>query len=207
MEDNFVKIDFDFIDILFFSNSNSKIELVRKIENEIQRLSISGNISRVKLFKEISSEDFEWKVLADLFVFGYDISSGQKKLDNYYTALNVCRHNITEKVKCNVFDFSFEIGLLDKALKFNKYNYALIETLYLVGKEFHHLKDFEKRDYYFEKIYNNEFEISQNTVSQFFKKIGIIYYEYDFDTAKKWFEKGLELNPKLNVKKLINKCN
>ena len=207
MEDNLIDIDFDFIDILFFSNPNSKKELLNKIEKELQRININGNISREKLFKEINSENFEWKVLAELFVFKFDRLIGKEKIENYYTALNVCRHNFREKIKDNVNDFTFELELLQKALKFRKYNYALIETLYLFGKEFHTLKNFEKRDFYFEIIFKNKFEISQNTVSQYFKKIGILYYENECHSAKKWFEKGVELNPNLNVKQLINKCN
>ena len=202
--DNFIEIDLKFIDLLYFKNEIQKNEFIQAIENKLNSHFINKETERIELLEKFKNEKLEWKIIADLLVFHYDKLTGIKRINNYYTALNLCNYNFNLKLENKENDYSFEENLLNKSLEKNIFNFMMLETLYNFGKGFHKLKIFNKRDYYFSIICNNKFDLSQKTVSEFYKKIGIIYMDSKQEVSKKWFESGLKMNNKLGVKRILS---
>jgi tetratricopeptide (TPR) repeat protein len=58
----------------------------------------------------------------------------------------------------------------------------------------------------FNKIRKRNYELSPSTVADYYRKIGEIYFELkQNEKSLDWLKAGLILNPKLGVKKLIDK--
>ena len=65
-------------------------------------------------------------------------------------------------------------------------------------------QNFDKMGHYYDNILSDSFDLSQNTVADFIRLAGEDFYRIgNLTEALKYFKKGLELNPKLGVKKIV----
>lgn len=120
----------------------------------------------------------------------------------------ICDFNIERlfaKSDAQDFDWDREIKRIADALQSSTdYNHNRLYTLYQLGELFFKHEYFEKAAGYFSWISSENYSLSEATVSEVYKEIGELYKSIkDFSSAKKWFEKGLEINPKLAVKKIL----
>ena len=66
-------------------------------------------------------------------------------------------------------------------------------------------KNYDKMGYYYDKILSADFDLSPNTIADFVRAAGEDFYKIgNLPEALKYFKKGLDLNPKLGVKKVVN---
>lgn len=195
-------LDIDFINFLYFKSAQHKNEYIEKVKTVLDKTIGNGKIERPKVANYINQNDNDIPFLLDAIKF--DEYNGGHKLDKYYTALNVCRFNLHEKIEAQFFEFDFEETVAEKAFKSDHRNYARIETLFLFGKAFLIANNATKANYYFDIIFNDTYDLSGDTVSKFFRQIGYNYLECgNKSAALKWYKKGLQLNSKLGVKKQV----
>ena len=204
--DNFSKIDFEFLNQLYFADDEKKNEFIKYLENSLQELNITTATNRSDTITRLANSEKNFPFIAELIIFDNDYSKGKSKLESYYTALKLCKYNLQNKIANNNYDFEFEEDLLDKTLNSDLYNYARIDTLFYFGYSNNKIKNYSKRDFYFNLIRNNKFDLASSTISSFYKIIGEIYLqENDKLKALDWFKAGLLIDPKLSVKKIIQK--
>lgn len=134
------------------------------------------------------------------------IQIGDKKLNNIYTRRDVIIHNLQEKIK-NKASVFFEDEQKSKDF-FNSMEFQPgLAELYipnLLVKAFAAAGDFQKVEEYINFIINNSDSLSTNQISNFYKEFGELYLIHnDKEKALYYFEKGLDVNPKLSVKTLI----
>jgi len=195
-------LDIDFINSLYFKSAQHRNDYIEKVKVVLDKTIESGKIERTKVAEYINQNDNDIPFLLDAITF--DEYNGEHKLDKYYTALSVCRFNIYGKLEAQFFDFDFEETLAKKVFKSDHRNYARIETLFMLGEAFLIAKVVTKADYYFEIIFNDTYDLSGDTVSKFFRQIGDTYLERgNKSAALNWYKKGLQLNPKLGIKKQV----
>ncbi len=201
----FSKIDTDFIDLIFFLTDTEKKNFISNLTNLLISLNVTLETDRPTVLNSIVYSNSELPFIAELFVFtGDEDLSGDRKLKNSYTSLRLCQINICKKLESNYYDFQFEESILHHALSTAYYNYSRIETLFCFGVAYYNIKNFEKGDYYFDLIANEKYELSPATISNFYKEIGNIYIgEGNKLKALEWLKKGIILNPKLPVKRII----
>lgn len=149
--------------------------------------------------RSISDEFFEYNAN-----FEEDIKNPKIKLK--YSALNL-QWKIKE-LNTDIIEIeNYICQALDEIPEYNinPIGYDIIKSLFNLGLHYSDINK-NKSDFYLNKIDREWSEISNNTVSNYFKKIGEIYLKQnDYIKAKYWFEKGLKLNPKLSVIKLLQK--
>ena len=142
----------------------------------------------------------------DIFNINCDFYEELKK-DNIALKWNL--ENLRRKIDYSFNDISNEetniSGLLLKITNYNinPIGYDILKVIVTLGL-YYIEKNPEKANAYFNKANSNWSEISINTVSAAFKEIGEAFLKgNDSGNALYWFKKGLEINPKLPVKKII----
>lgn len=194
-------LDDEFINALYFKNDQIKDNYISSIKQVLNSILETGEISRVRVSEYMTKNETGIPFLLD--AIKTDNRIGKFKIESYYTALGICRHNLFEKIEAGNFDFQFEETLARNALKSYYRKYARLETLFTLGKAFFHKKDFEKMSYYFDIIRIDDYELSESTVSNFHRLIGDIYLECDKKIeGLNWYKSGLKLNANLGVKKI-----
>ena len=105
------------------------------------------------------------------------------------------------------FDFTFEEDLIKKTLEKTIHtDYARISTLLVLGQSFSKANDLDKMESAFNIIRRDQYDLSPVTISNFYRSVGEVYLELtNKEKALEWFKSGLTINPKLGVKKLIDK--
>lgn len=195
-------IDEEFINYLHFSNEQIKIDYIESIKNVLEATIENDKIERVKFSDYVIDNKIDTPFIMEAIKF--DEFNGRFKLSKYYTVLNVAKHNIAAKINGKVYDFKFEEKLTHNHFKSDFRNYARIETLFAFGDAFFKASEIKKMTIYFDIIYNDKYDLSEVTVSNFHRRIGDIYLAlHDKKEALKWYKSGLQLNSKLGVKKLI----
>jgi hypothetical protein len=141
------------------------------------------------------------------FNTNFEIELEDPKIKLKFLTLNLIR-----KLKSKIIDINdTEEQINNELTKISDYNnnpigYDIISALFNLGL-FYFENNEEKSDFYFNKISLSQWsELSNNTISNYFRKIGDLYFEKsNFSKAVFWYEKGLEINPKLSVIKILNK--
>lgn len=204
--DNFLRIDSEFIDQIYFDCDNAKEEFSQELQKTLEKLNITTETSRKIAVDSFANTENSIPFVSELLIFNSDISIGENKLSNYYTALKLCRYNLNKKLEINNYNFQFEETLLDKSLKSELNNYARIDSLYFLGYANQVAGNYSKRDTYFSLIKNSKFDLSPSTISSFYRLIGELHLEFgETSKALEWLKEGLFIDPKLAVKKIIQK--
>jgi hypothetical protein len=114
---------------------------------------------------------------------------------------------LRRKVENSFYDFKFEEDLIKDTLQKSTHSdFARINTLFDLGHAFYKANDVIKMESVFNLIQTEKHDLSPSTVANFYRSIGEIYIELaQTDKALDWLRAGLTLNPKLGVKKLIDK--
>lgn len=226
----FSGLDYDFINFIYFKDETEKTKFISDIEKLLKEIKINSETNMVsgrkKVFdyncyadkripfldkiicynsyvtttiKELNNEKTEKSVKTKLETYN--------NLENYYTTLNLCSFNLEKKIENNFFNFKFEEELVNNTLEESHlYNFARVNTLFNLGNSFHKACQIENMENIFNKIRTENYELSSSTVAGYYRKIGEIYIELkQSDKALDWLKAGLTLNPKLGVKKLIDK--
>jgi tetratricopeptide (TPR) repeat protein len=135
---------------------------------------------------------------------GYNEIRGKEKLQNYYTAIRLASYNLQVKNDNGIQDIIEEESLILKSLSDSYKDFARINIYLQLGKSFMEQNKFEKMNHYYNCILSESFDLSQNTVADFIRNAGEDYYLLgNLTEAIRYFKKGLELNPKLGVKKIV----
>lgn len=183
-------------------NEQFKVDYIDSIKTILEATIENRKIEKVKILAYITNNEFDIPFIMEVIKF--DENNGKFKLNKYYTALNVSRYNIVKKLNNKIYDFKFEEELALNAFGSDYRNYARIETLFTLGEAFLKANELEKTSLYFEMIYNDKYDLSEVTVSNFHRRIGNIYLDiHEKKKALKWYKSGQQLNSKLGVKKLI----
>jgi tetratricopeptide (TPR) repeat protein len=225
----FAGIDKEFIDLLFFSEKTERDEFIQMLSNLLDKLQINEKTDRPEVSEKLTNHliQNELSIPFLIYLFKYDNRIitvrmpegriikedngtkdyvGIEKLKHYHTALNVATYNIQRKIEANFGNIEFEENLINKALTQENMDYARIDALFLLGHFFCITGDLEKMNSYNNIIENDQYELSPNTVADFIRLIGEDYYSLgDLKKTHHYFSYGLNLNPKLGVKKILLK--
>ena len=83
-------------------------------------------------------------------------------------------------------------------------DFGCANILLQLGNSFMLQNNFDKMELYYEKLLSTNFDLRLNTISDFTRAVGEYFHKVvNLQTALKFLEKGLELNPKLGVNKLV----
>ncbi|UEG48629.1 hypothetical protein LK994_08265 [Ferruginibacter lapsinanis] len=225
----FAGIDYEFIDKLYFHTAELKDIFIYQLNEILTVLKISEQTKRVEttqlLTDYITNKEIEIPFLIYLFNFetysieidkvsnieiskkiAFASNKGKEKLSHYYTGLNVASYNIEKKIAAGYLDFLEEEELINRTLSDEHYDFARISGLFLLGHGFFVSNNIEKMEYYFNIIKKDKYELSNITVSEYYRAIGEEYYNAKIlEKSLIWLKDGITLNPKLGVKKLIQK--
>lgn len=231
-KDKFVGIDYDFINLFYFKNEEEKTEFIESIQNILSRLKITEGMDYVTAHQKLTdynynSEEDPIPFLTDTLLFKSFIISktesggktetrekpsdtkrdGIEKIKSYYSALNFCSVNLQRKIESNFFDFQFEEQLIDETLqKSDLFNYARIDTLFAFGHAYYKANNLNKMESTFDRIRSEKYDLGASTIANYYRSIGEIYSELkQNEKALDWLKAGLTLNPKLGVKKLVDR--
>lgn len=220
-------LDYDFIDLLYFISKDEKTVFINKLLEIIEILGITNKTLRTEFMENfpnyITENEIDVPFIAELFNFhntivsvsmpdetiietkeGYPEIRGKEKLQHYYTAIRLASHNLQVKSVNHIQDIAEEEKLILESLSDSQKDFARINIFLQLGKSFKEQKNFDKMSHYYNSIFSDSFDLSQNTVADFIRVAGEDFYQLGKLTeALKYFKKGLELNPKLGVKKIV----
>ncbi len=220
-------LDNDFIDLLYFISQDEKTVFKNKLFEIIEELGITKETLRTEFMESfpnyINTNEIDLPFIAELFNFyntivivsvpdetiietkeGYTEIRGKEKLQHYYTAIRLGSHNLQVKAANQIQDIADEEKLILDSLSDSHKDFARINIFLQLGKSFMQQKNFDKMSHYYDSILSDSFDLSQNTVADFMRVAGDDFYQLGKLTeALKYFKKGLELNPKLGVKKVV----
>lgn len=143
--------------------------------------------------------------------------NSRHKILGFYNGLRFGITNIKRKLENKFYDISFEENIILKEIKKDEristvtnsevhQNYILLDAYYHLGLAYFMSGNEDKSSKYFSLIKDTKWQLSEYSVGDFYKKIGELYLSNnDNKNALKWFELGIKINPKLSVKKHINK--
>jgi hypothetical protein len=226
----FSGLDLNFINFIYFQDVIEKNKFISDVEKLLYRLKINEktdietgkkliadyyfddnekipflneilcyNLQKTTTYLNVNnSESSEKSIITNL----EDI----KKLDNYYIALNLCLFNIQKKINAGSDDFKFEKELIYKTLEENElFNFARIDTLFCLGAAYYKANQIESMEIVFNRIHEEKYELSLLTIADYYRSIGEIYIDLkQIDKALYWLKSGVNINPKLGVKKIID---
>lgn len=200
-------LDNDFINVIYFKDEIEKTNFISETEKLVSKLKISEQTDLVTGRKKVVDYNIEAEEPIPFLNEMLSYSLKTNKLDNYYTALNLCSHNLEKKTENSFYDFKFEEELINKILeKSDLFNFARVSTLFILGVSFYKANQIKSMENTFNKIRKENYELSQSTVADYYRNIGEIYFELkQNEKSLDWLKAGLTLNPKLGVKKLIDK--
>ena len=221
-------LDNDFIDLIYFSNDETKISYREKIIKTLSDLGINFGDDFHKVKSKIiefnnTLKDYQIPFLLNsLMVEDFNVENnngiitetkseqqtkGIEKLNGYYKAASFIIENIELKLKYQYFDVLFEEKLYNEFITVSDLNnYAKLNSIFSLGIAFAKGSELKKAENYFNLIEKTNFDLQPATVSEFYRNVGEYYIEInENEKALKWLKSGLEINPKLGVKKTITK--
>lgn len=220
-------LDNDFIDLLYFISQDEKTAFKNKLFQIIEELGITRETLRTEFMESfpnyINTNEIDLPFIAELFNFhssivtisvpdetiietkeGYHEMRGKEKLQHYFTAIRLASHNLQVKAANQIHDIADEEKLILNSLSDSHKDFARINIFLQLGKSFMEQNNFDKMSHYYDRILSESFDLSQNTVSNFIRVAGEDFFQLGkLPEALKYFKKGLELNPKLGVKKIV----
>ena len=224
---NFDGLDYDFIDLLFFISQDEKTKFINNLLGIIKILGITNETTRVQFMESfpnyIHDNEIELPFIAELFNFhssivkvsvldettierkeGYNEIRGKEKLQNYYTAIRLASYNLQAKNDNGIQDIIEEESLILNSLSDSHKDFARINIFLQLGKSFMQQNNFEMMSNYYNRILSESFDLSLNTVADFIRNAAEDFYQFGkLGDALIFFKKGIELNPKLGVKKIV----
>lgn len=161
-----------------------------------------------KILNNESDLDFEEKLINDNLSF---LKDKQNRYNSYKT-LAISFDKIGNKLK-----FEFYLGKIENELTQDD-NHIINDDIYrddtyrlfliqFLAFSYDRLNDKLKFDYYLIKIENEykKYNISEKMIGKVFREIGELFLtKNDIKNCLKWFELGIEIYPKLGVKRKIN---
>lgn len=198
-------LDFRLIELIYFINEAEKGKYLDEVNLFLSRLLIKVGDPRVVVLDRIANEDIDLAMLPDILCFTGDFPILERTERNkYYTIVKLCEFNIEQKRAAGISNYDFEEQLFQEVKSVDLAGYARLSLTYQLGELFAQIGLSEKRDYYFGQLRTTEFDISPNTVSEYYREVAEIYLETEEnESALNWLKAGIALNPKLSVKKLI----
>jgi tetratricopeptide (TPR) repeat protein len=220
-----VGLDDDFIEFVYFPDEQTKQLYKDKINSVLEKFGITNETNFHDVFdilvgfnkKELDEpipflieslliEDFGFKDESKKLSGKIEIK-GLDKINGYYNSAKFIEGNIVQKLKFKQTDYTFEENLFNKhIINSENNNYVKINSFYNLGYAYFISNNLSNAQKYFAMIESVNFELQPSTISEFYKKVGELYLKHgDKIEALKWLDNGLNLNPKLGVKKLIDK--
>ena len=220
-------LDYDFIDLLYFISEDEKNAFNKRLLEIIKELGITKETLRTEFMESfpnyVTENEINLPFIAELFNFhntivtvsmpdetiietkdGYTEICGKEKLQHYYTAIRLASHNLQVKTDNQIQDIAAEEKLILDSLSDSHKDFARVNIFLQLGKTFMQQNNFDKMAYYYGRILSDNFDLSQNTVADFIRVAGEDFYQMgNLSEALKYFKRGLELNPKLGVKKVV----
>jgi tetratricopeptide (TPR) repeat protein len=225
----FCGIDEEFVNLIYFKDDNERLEYLAKIELFLKRVGISNESDFTEVIDKIVKDENdnpeeEIDFTRQVFLFrdflcmvrngkeSIEPSNtfrdiGYSKITKYYKGLDFATKNVERKIARDFFDFAFEDKLIGDLLNDSDlFNYARIDSLCYMGLAHFKAGNPGKAVNYFNQILSelDSYDLSPVTVSEFLRNIGDYYLEVEnYSNALKYYELGLQKNPKLGVKKKI----
>jgi tetratricopeptide (TPR) repeat protein len=223
----FKGLDNEFIDLIYFPTLEDKVSHINNTNKAISSFDIKIDDDFTKFHIKIDESNASQEnpipfLIESLLIQKFDVKNysngkvetnlleiikGIGKVQSYYSASSFICRNIILKINAQFSDFSFEENLYNEFIKGSQLNnFAKISAIYCLGSA--HLKssDYVKAENYFNLIETMKFELEDSNIANFCRKIGEDYVQInEKEKALKWLEVGLNLNPKLGVKRLIAK--
>lgn len=223
----FVGLDDEFIDLIYFPSEEKRDSFKQQLIEILKELGITNESQRTEVMEKfpnyVTENNINLPFIAELFIFeSYIIKvskpeetiiettkgspgyRGKEKLKHYYTAVGLASHNIYGKNENGIIDISDEENLVIKTLSDQNKDFACANILLLLGNSFMMHNNIDKMVFYYEKLFSSDFDLSPTTIADFIRAAGEDFYKIgDTEKALKYLKKGLELNPKLGVKKLV----
>jgi tetratricopeptide (TPR) repeat protein len=220
-------IDMEFVSLIYFKDESDKEIYINEINQFLNNYKISNKTNTIERINKIvefentgkqidflrdvlNYEDYSIVTKNDKVTYsklGNNSIFGLEKINDYYSALNFISTNLQRKIERNCLDFEFENNLFEKVvIPNNMHNYAYAATVTLLAIQHDIANQKEKSKYYLDKLFEQKelSSLANETLSNFFRKIGEYYFEIkEYEYCLKWLEAGIELNPKLGVKKKI----
>jgi hypothetical protein len=197
-EVNFQSEDFKTISLFnsyesMFGNPPYYLLFLFSVETSLYNIWHNNNTGVFSLSKRIDNVnfDFDEELKKDNIAIKWNLENLRRKIDYSFNDISNEETNIS--------------GLLLKITDYNinPMGYDILNAIVTLGL-YYIEKNPEKANGYFNKANSNWSKISINTVSAAFKQIGEAFLKVnDSGNALYWFKKGLEINPKLTVKKII----
>ena len=210
----FSGLDINFIDLIYFKDSEEKKKFISDIENLLNKLKINSQTDLVSGKKIVAENNYgseemipflneiilydsvtktkklQFKGEEPTEIIAITKRKKNKKLENYYTALNLASYNLEKKVKNSFFDFTFEEDLIKKTLeKAIHTDFARISTLLNLGQSFCKANEIDKMESTFNIIRKDQYDLSPVTISNFYRSVGDIYLELtNKEKALEWFK-------------------
>lgn len=215
-------------ELLFFINDSEKRLFLSDFENLLEELKITYETSLQdfnRIISQYEESNSEWlqlhRFLVEFDSFKVTEINGEtseqleekpfKSLDEimlHNIGYLIADFNINSKLKHNVQDLSFEEKLINDSIELqNNWSYERIDNYKFLAFAFMKVGNHKKFDKYISRIEHefNKYELSDNVLAQHCREIGESFYQIGVTKeAIKWFEKGLEKNPKIGIKKMLN---
>lgn len=121
---------------------------------------------------------------------------------NSYTTADILMSKIADSIEINK-DITQLYNFIDNTCYPNMGGYAAVENAFLIGSLFFEKCNYTNSILYFEKMKEVK-SISEITISEFYKKVALLFFNKGLNLETLMLLKyGLELNPKLSVKKMM----
>ena len=121
---------------------------------------------------------------------------------NSYTTADILMSKIANSIERNK-DITQLYNFIDNTCYPNMGGYAAVENAFFIGSLYFEKGNYTNSILYFEKMKEVK-SISEITISEFYKKAALLFFDKGLNSETLILLKnGLELNPKLSVKKIM----
>lgn len=221
-------VDFNVLDRIYFSSEEEKEDLVKQVKAKIVSQKIVEKLEYQEFIKRRGYSPSDGELNPFLFFILIEIEeitetattngvcinkktdckkqSFEDKVNGFYDVINFNIYNLKQKVKSETVTFEEEVELIMDTINSEIQNQRFIQLsgLFEIGKAYLSRNEEDKSLKYFNLLLDLKYRVSDYSVSSFCKAVGNLYEEReDFELAIQWYQKGIELNSKLSVKRKI----
>ncbi len=226
---NFKGINTYVLSQLFFINQAEKSDFLDNFNRIMDSCGINEHTSSKEFHEAISSYELRenvwlqfYRLIVDFDFFNVTDKKGEiskviqgniKIVDSFddliksNLGLHIADFNIKNKLKHKIFDIEFEEKLiLDTLKKEMEYDYERLDNYIFLALSYDELGNSIKFDYYLKKIESEyrSYKMAESVIGNKFKEMGEFFLvRNDNKNALKWLELGVEIYPKLGVKRKI----
>jgi hypothetical protein len=217
------------ISILYFPNEIEKEKFVLNFNELMIKCGIDNKTSVNEFNRLIAIQEekdnciyYFYRMIVEFTIYSVFVKNGVKtrelsKGQTYYNSyenitksksgLFIADFNIENKILHNKNDIEFEETLINDTLKNLNYDNERLDMYRTLVMSFNTIGDKFKFEFYLNKIeseYKN-YNMSERMIGEVFREIGELFLsKNDVKNCLKWFELGIEIYPKLGVKRKIN---